>query len=129
MNKLTDDIDKLEQMKAGTIEKKESITAKLQKEGDSDEEIEQHPDYVRCVAAYNDIHSTLEQKNARIAKLEKDIERLHNDIESHKRQITELHRDLEKIKTEQSEAIADLIAARTQQEIDDLLSGISRDDT
>jgi phage shock protein A len=126
---LTDDIDKLEQLKAGTIEKKESITAKLQKEGNSDEEIEQHPDYVRCVAAYNDFHSTLEQKNARFAKLQQDIKRAQDDIESHKLQITELHRDLEKIKAEQSEAIADLIAARTQQEVDDLLSGISKDDT
>ncbi len=126
---LTDDIDKLEKMKAGAIEKKQGIITELKKEGTSDEEIEQHPSYVRCVASYNDFHATLEQKNARIAKLEQDIERAQADIETHKLQITTLHRDLEKVKTEQSEAVADLIAARTQQEVDDLLSGIRKDDT
>lgn len=126
---LTDDIDKLEKMKAGAIEKKESIIAELQKEGTSDEEIEQHPNYVRCVTSYNDFQATLEQKNARIAKLEQDIKRAQEDIETHKLQLTSLHRDLEKVKTEQSEAVADLIAARTQQEVDDLLSGIREDDT
>ena len=126
---LTDDIDKLEKMKAGVIEKKENIIAELKTEGTSDEEIEQHPNYVRHITSYNDYHTTLEEKNVRVAKLEQDIKRAQQDIESHKLQITELHRDLDKTKTEQSEAVADLITARTQQEIEDLLSGISTVDT
>ncbi len=126
---LTDDIDKLEKMKAGAIAKAKSTAAELRDTGASDEEIEQHPDYVRHITSYNDYHSTLEEKNARVAKLEQDIERAQEDIETHKLQITTLHRDLEKVKTEQSEAVADLIAARTQQEVDDLLSGIRKDDT
>ena len=39
------------------------------------------------------------------------------------------HRDLDKIKSEQSEAVADLITAREQEEIADMLSGISMDGT
>ncbi|MDE0482498.1 MAG: hypothetical protein OXI67_07985 [Candidatus Poribacteria bacterium] len=126
---LTDDIDKLEKMKAGAITKSKNTAAELQDSGASDEEIKQHPDYVRHITSYNDYHTTLEEKNARVAKLEQDIERAQEDIETHKLQITSLHRDLDKIKTEQSEAVADLIAARTQQEVDDLLSGIRKDDT
>jgi phage shock protein A len=126
---LTDDIDKLEQMKAGAIAKAKSTAADLQQAGTPDEEIKQDPEYVKCVTAYNDFHSTLEEKNARVTELEQDIERAQEDIESHKLQITGLHRDLDKIKTEQSEAVADLITAREQEEVADLLSGISTDGT
>ena len=126
---LTDDIEKLEKMKAGAIAKAKTTAAELQNAGTPDEEIKQHPDYVRCVSSYNDFHSTLDEKNARIVELEQDIERAQGDIESHKLQITGLHRDLDKIKTEQSEAVADLITAREQEDIADMLSGISTDGT
>lgn len=126
---LTDDIEKLEKMKSGAIAKAKSTAADLQQAGTPDEEIKVHPDYVRCVTSYNDFHSTLEEKNARVAELEQDIERAQGDIESHKLQITGLHRDLDKIKTEQSEAVADLITAREQEDIADMLSGISTDGT
>ena len=126
---VTDDINKLEQMKAGAIAKKKDTANELQKSGISDEEIKQHSDYVRCVTSYNDFQSTLEKKNARVAKLEQDIERAQHDIESHKLQITGLHRDLDRLKTEQSEAVADIITAREQKDIDNMLSGISMDGT
>ena len=126
---LTNDIDKLEQMKADAIAKSEEVAANLRKLGTTDEEIEQHPEYTRCITSYNDFQSTLEEKNARVAKLEQDIERAQHDIESHKLQITGLHRDLGRIKTEQSEAVADIITAREQKDIDNMLSGISMDDT
>jgi phage shock protein A len=126
---LTEDIGKLEQMKTGAIAKAKSTAAELQQAGTPDEDIKQHPEYVRCVGSFNDFHSTLEEKNARISELEEDIDRAQNDIEAHKVQITGLHRDLGKIKTEQSEAVADLITAKEQEEIADMLSGISTDGT
>lgn len=129
LNGLTEDIDKLEKMKAGAIAKAKSTAAELQQAGTPEGEIKQHPDYVRCVTSYNDFHSTLEEKNARVVELEEDIERAQGDIDNHKNQIIGLHRDLEKIKTEQSEAVADLITAREQEEIADMLSGISTDGT
>lgn len=129
LNGLTEDIDKLEKMKTGAIAKAKSTAAELQQAGTPDEEIKQNPDYVRCVSSYNDFHSTLEEKNARVAELEQDIERAQGDIDNHKNQISGLHRDLEKIKTEQSEAVADLITAKEQEDIADMLSGISTDGT
>ena len=44
-------------------------------------------------------------------------------------QTTRLHGDLDKMKSEQSEAVADLMTAREQEEITDMLSGISMDGT
>ncbi len=128
LSKLTGEIDNLEEMKAGAIAKTKSTAAALQKAGSPDEEIKQDPDYVRCVSSYNDFHSTLEEKNARVEKLQQDIERAQRDIEEHKNRITFLHRDLHKIETEQSEAIADFTAAREQDEINNMLSEI-RDDS
>ncbi|MDE0482499.1 MAG: hypothetical protein OXI67_07990 [Candidatus Poribacteria bacterium] len=125
LKSLTEDIDRFEQMKADAIIEVEKTSTELKKVGKSEEEIEQHPDYLLSVISYNDFHAALEEKNARVAELERDIGREVKDIESHQLQITILHRDLEKIKTQQTEAIAALITTREQEEIADMLSGIS----
>ncbi len=126
---LTEDVDRLEKLKTGAINKAKSTADDLQKAGTPEEEIKQHPEYVRCVSSYNDFHSTLEEKNARIDELEEDIENAQSDIETHKVQIQGLSRDLDKIKTEQSDAVAEMITAKEQEEIADMLSGISMDGT
>lgn len=126
---LAANITELKRMKAAAIAKTETIAAELQKAETPNEEIKQHPDYVRCVTASNALDSTLEKKNARVAKLKTEIERAQEEIESHKLQLTALHRDLDNIETELSEAAADHITERMQEEIVDLLSGIGIDDT
>ena len=126
---LTKDIERLEQLKSGALVKAKNVAAQLQQQESAPEAIKQDPDYMKCVAAYNDFSSTLNEKNDRIHELEADIERAQNDIGSHKLQLTSLARDLDKIKQEQSEAVADLITAREQEDIADMLSGISTDGT
>ena len=125
----TDEVDRLEELKAGAIAKAQQTAAQLQGDGLSQEEIKVHAEYTRCVTAYQDFNSNLVEKSGRITELENEIEGAQADIESHKLQITNLHRDLDKIKSEQSEAVADLITAREQEEISDMLSGISMDGT
>ena len=126
---LTDEVDRLEELKSGAIAKAQQTAAQLQGNGLSQEEIKGHAEYTRCVTAYQDFNSNLVEKSGRITELENEIEGAQADIESHKLQITNLHRDLDKIKSEQSEAVADLITAREQEEISDMLSGISMDGT
>ena len=126
---LTDEVDRLEELKTGAIAKAQQTAAALQDEGLAQEEVKQHAEYTRCVTAYQEFNSSLQEKTGRITELENEIEGAQADIESHKIQITSLHRDLEKIKSEQSEAVADLITAKEQEEIADMLSGISTDGT
>ena len=126
---LTDEVERLEELKSGAIAKAQQTAAELQGEGLTQEEIKQHAEYTRCVTAYQDFNSNLQEKTGNITELENEIEGAQADIESHKLQITNLHRDLDKIKSEQSEAVADLITAREQEEIADMLSGISMDGT
>ena len=126
---LTDEVERLEELKSGAIAKAQQTAAELQGEGLTQEEIKQHAEYTRCVNAYQDFNSNLQEKTGNITELENEIEGAQADIESHKLQITNLHRDLDKIKSEQSEAVAELITAREQEEIADMLSGISMDGT
>ena len=126
---LTDEVERLEELKTGAITKAQQTAAQLQGEGLPQEEIKVHGEYTRCVTAYQDFNSNLVEKTGRIEELENEIEGAQADIETHKLQITSLHRDLDKIKSEQSEAVADLITAREQEEIADMLSGISMDGT
>ncbi len=126
---LTDEVDRLEELKSGALAKAKATAAELQRDGLSPEEIKVHSEYTRCVTAYQDFNSNLEDKSDRIAALADEIENSQSDIEKHKLQITTLHRDLDKIKSEQSEAVADMISAREQEEIADMLSGISVDGT
>ena len=126
---LTDEVERLEELKTGAITKAQQTAAQLQGEGLPQEEIKVHGEYTRCVTAYQDFNSNLAEKTGRIEELENEIEGAQADIETHKLQITSLHRDLDKIKSEQSEAVADLITAREQEEIADMLSGISMDGT
>ena len=126
---LTEDVEKLEKLKTGAIQKAKATAAELQQQGVADEEIKQNAEYVKCVTAYQDFNSTLEEKNARITELEVDIEDSQDKIDAHKNQISQIHRDLDKIKEEQSETVGDLIIAKQQEEIADLMSGISTDGT
>lgn len=126
---LAANITELKKMKVAAIAKMETIAAELQKAETPDEEVEQHPDYVRCVTASNALDSTLEKKNARVAKLKREVERAQADIESHKLQLTTLHRDLDNMATELSEVVADYSTKRQREEIADLLSGIGIDST
>ncbi|MYI93157.1 hypothetical protein F4083_02380 [Candidatus Poribacteria bacterium] len=126
---LTEDVEKLEKLKTGAIQKAKATAAELQQQGVADEEIKQNAEYVKCVTAYQDFNSTLEEKNARITELEVDIEDSQDKIDAHKNQMKQIHRDLEKIKEEQSETVGDLIIAKQQEEIADLMSGISTDGT
>ena len=129
LKSLTEDVEKFEKLKTGAIQKAKATAAELQQQGIVDEEIKQNAEYVKCVTAYQDFHSTLEEKNARIIELEDDIERSQKEIDSHKNQIQNLQRELNKIKEEQQETYADLVSAREQEQIADMMSGISTDGT
>ena len=126
---LTEEVTNLEELKSGAVAKAQQTATDLQKEGMGPEEVKQHAEYTRCVTAYQEFNTNLQEKEERITELEGEIENAQADIDSHKVQITSLHRDLDKIKNEQSEAVADLITAREQEEIADMLSGISMDGT
>jgi hypothetical protein len=126
---LTEDVGRLERLKAGALAKAKQTVEGLQKAGKSQADIQGDADYVKCQGAYNDFSSTLAEKHARIAELEKDIEDYGRRIGDHKIQLQHLLRDIENIKVEAADAVADVITSTQEKEIGDMLSGIAQDGT
>jgi len=124
---LTDDVKKLEDLKAGALAKAKQTVNALQQKGVSKEAVQQDEDYMKCLSAYNDFNSTLGEKQARIEELEADVADYGNRIKEHKVQLQELIRGIDKIKAEASDAVAEFITAKQEMEIADAFSGIAED--
>lgn len=126
---LTEDVQKLEQLKAGAAAKARQVVAGLKAQGVSDEAIKTNEEYLRCMTAYNDFTSTEKEKQDRIAELENDVKGLSDGISGHKVQLQQLMREIDKLKEESAATVADVITAKEEREISDMISGISQDRT
>lgn len=126
---LTEDVKRLERLKAGALAKAKQQVAKLQKTGMTKVDVQQDEEYRKCLAAYNDFNSTLSEKQEHITELETDIGNYATRIKEHKIQLQSLVREIGKIKSEASDAVADIITATQEKEIADALSGIAEDGT
>jgi ligand-binding sensor protein len=123
---LTEEIEKIERLREGAAAKARKVVAKH--DGNA-EAIKKDADYVRCQAAFKDFSTTLAEKEQRVAEIEADVGALSKNIGDHKVRIQGLLRDLDKIKEEKHDAVADVISAREEQEIADMVAGISEDRT
>jgi len=127
VQRLTDEVEKLERLRAGALAKAKQNVQRLTAAGKSKDEIQADEDYKKCLAAYNDFSSTLTEKQDHITENERDIEGYAKTISEHKVQLQGLLRDVEKIKGEASDAVADVITAKQERDLADMLSGIAKD--
>ncbi|MFC1597140.1 PspA/IM30 family protein [Planctomycetota bacterium] len=124
LKSLTEEIQQLERLKAGAA----AMAKKLVEKHNGDvEAVKNDPEYTRCQAAFTDFSATLSEKEQRADELEADMEALCKGIADHKTQIQAVLRDFEKIKEEKHDAVADVISAREEQQIADMVSGLSED--
>ena len=105
------------------------MVKQLQAAGKSMAEIKASEEYVKCMTAFNDFTSTSAEKNEHIVELETDVNDLQSNISGHKVQLQQLVRDLDKLKEESAATVADIITAKEEEEIADMISGISNDRT
>ena len=129
VKQLTDDVQRLENLKSGALAKAKQKVQELQKAGKSTEDIQKDEDYVKCQSAFKDFSSTLTEKQARIEELETDINDYGKRISDHKVQLQSLLRDLDKLRVEQSDAVADVITSKEEKNLADMISGIAQDGT
>lgn len=122
--KLVDEIETLEKKSAGAV-----AYAKKSAAGKSKEEAASSPEYIRAMEAYKNFNSTLQEKQARVNDLEKDIEVGSKQIEAYKQQLINFQRELEKLKAEKHEAVAEITMATHQREVNEALAGIGKDDS
>lgn len=123
---LTEEIGRLEKLKAGAAAKAQQVAAKYN--GDP-EATRADPEYLKCQSAFKDFSSTLAEKQSRAAEIENDLEQLMENVNRHKVQIQSQMRELEKLAEEKHDAVADILSAKEEKEIADLMSGISQDKT
>ena len=126
---LTDEVGRLENLRAGALAKAKQKVVELQRAGKTTEQIQHDEDYLRCQAAYKDFSSTLAEKQSRIEELEADIGDYGKRIGDHKVQLQSLLRELDKLRAEQVDAVAEVITSREEKELADTLSGIAQDGT
>ena len=126
---LTEDIARLEKLKSGALAKAKQRVSTIQANGGDKAAIQTDEEYQKCLGAYNDFSSTLQEKQDHIVDLESDVDDLGKRIKEHKVQLQGLQRDLEKIKEESKEAVADIISAQHEKELADTITGISDDKT
>ena len=124
---LTEEVQKLENLKAGALAMAKQTVAKLQAEGQTKEEIHANEEYQKCLTAYNDFTATLTEKQDHIKDLEGDVGEYDESIANHKVNLQQLQRDIEKLKSEAADAVADVITAKEERDLADMITGISKD--
>ena len=123
---LTEEVERLEKLKAGAAAKARQVAERHQ--GDP-EATKKDPEYQKCQTAFRDFSSTLNEKQSRVEELEGDIEQLMENVNRHKLQIQTQLRELEKLGEEKHDAVASILSAKEEQQIADLMTGISEDRT
>ena len=126
---LSNEIEKLAKLREGAAAKARQVVQWLKGEGKGEAEIKDNADYQKCLAAYNDFSSTLAEKEEHVAELEGEVKGLQETVNHHKVQLQSLLREIDKIKQESSETVADVITAREEQQINEMLAGVSQDRT
>ena len=126
---LTGEIERLEKLKDGAAAKAKGVVDRLKAEGKGMEQIKADADYQRCLAAFNDFSTTLKEKEGHVAELEADVKEIQGTTAHHKVQLQGLLRDIDKLKQESSATVADVITAKEEQQINDMLAGVSTDRT
>jgi archaellum component FlaC len=123
---VTDEIGKLEKLRAGAAAKAKSLVDKYN--GDVNA-VKNDPDYVKCQSAFKDFSSTLAEKQQRATEIDDDLKQLVANVSGHKTQIQSLMRDLDKLKEEKHDAVADVLSASEEKQIADMMTGLSNDRT
>lgn len=123
---LNEEIERLQKLRAGAAGKAKQIA---QKHGNDPVATKNDPDYMRCQSAFQDFSSTLDEKQEHAIELESDLEVLIKNVSGHQTQIQSLMRDLEKLKEEKHEAVADVLSAKEEEQIADMMTGLSNDRT
>ncbi len=123
---LSEEIAKLRKLREGAAAMAKKV---VERHNGDVEAVKTDQEYIKCQAAYKDFSSTLEAKEERAQELESEIQEIARNVSGHKTQLESLLRDLERIQQEKHATVADVITAKEEQEIADMISGISKDRT
>ena len=126
LRNVTEEIEKLEKLRAGAAAKAKNLVEKYN--GDVNA-VKNDADYIKCQSAFKDFSSTLAEKQQRANEIDEDLKQLVANVSGHKTQIQSLMRELDKLKEEKHDAVADVLSASEEKQIADMMTGLSNDRT
>lgn len=126
LREVTSKIEKMEKLRAGAAAKAKKLVEKYN--GDI-AAVKNDPDYIKCQSAFKDFSSSLSEMQQRATEIDDDLKQLVANVSGHKTQIQSLMRDLDKLKEEKHDAVADVLSASEEQQIADMMTGLSNDRT
>ena len=126
LRQVTEEIGKLEKLRNGAAGKAKKL---VEQYGGDPEAVKRDPEYLKCQSAFKDFSNTLSEKQQRATEIDEDLKQLVANVSGHKTQIQSLMRDLDKLKEEKHDAVADVLSASEEQQIADMMTGLSNDRT
>jgi len=119
-----DDIEKKTRLMSGA----KAMAAKLAK-GQTREQSQENPEFVKCMKAYQDFKSSLELLTQRKEGLEEDVVQTEKDSKGYEVQLQSLHRELQDFIDERERSVADVAIARETRAASEAIAGIANDGT
>lgn len=118
------EIEKLDLLKNGAINRAKSVAEKLQAKGiDPNADVE----YTQHRSAYNDFSSTLVEKMKTRKELEDAVKQGEDTNKNNLFTLKGLQREYENLKSEQGEMVGRMISAAQERELNEMVSGLSAD--
>lgn len=129
IRELGEEVGRLEQIREGAAAKARQTVTQMKADGQSMEQIKQSEDYRTCQTAYSQFTTQIDEKTKRLTELEGDVNTLDSTINQHKTQLQGMLREVEDLRSEAEQTVADVMTAQEERQLNDMLSGISRDRT
>ena len=126
---LSGEVNHLERLKEGAAAKARAEVERLKAGGASLDQIKDNDDYQKCLLAFNDFSAVIQEKQARISDLEHDVTQFDESIRGHKLQLQQMLEEMDKIREEQATTVAEMLTAQEEEQISNMLAGISTDRT
>ena len=105
-----------------------AMAAKIAK-GKLREEVNQNPEFIKCMKAYQDFKSSLEILLQRKESLQIDVDETEKEAKGYEIQLQGLHRELQELVDEKERSVADVAIARETRSANEAIAGISNDGT
>jgi len=130
---LEDKIERLRKLCAAAKKKSDGIIEDMIASGKTREDAiaaaKRKPAVKELLTAYKDYSTTLKAREEELVGQKQDYSRTVEEIEAHKRQLSQLKRKLEETREKAVSAEANILSAQESKKIDDMISGISTDES
>lgn len=121
---LTQEVGKLEELKAGAAAKVRKLVSSLKGEGKTQADIEANPEFAEGKQHYSRFAEQLAQKQAEIEDLEQRASEIEAKMGGHKEQLGKMLKEIDQLREEAAESVAEVAAAGEEMEARNMMSNM-----